>query len=147
MENTSEAKDKFNKKAEEYLKYVIRNIIVKNFKEQEDLKCAGYLPVYKKLSSGRCFNDIAPEDIRGDVTSAVNNSIAIFIRNKYSIKDCNTYAIELLDLHHNIKITITKIENLAEIILQKKGFDKIKDGCYFINQDDLNKKLGDKNGK
>ena len=146
MENISETKDKF-KKAEEYLKNVIRVIIVKHFKEQEDLKCAGYLPVYKKLSSGRCFNDIVPEDIRGDVTSAVNNSIAIFIRNKYSVKDCNTYAIELLDLHHNIKITITKIENLAEIILQKKDFSKIKDGCYFINQDDLNKKLGDKNGK
>ena len=134
-------------KAEEYLKQAIRVIIVKNFKEQEGLKCAGYLPVYKKLSSGRCFNDIAPEDIRGDVTSVVNNSIAIFIRNKYSVKDCNTYAIELLDLHHQIKITITKIENLAEILLQKKDFSKIKDGCYFINQDDLNKKLGDKNGK
>ena len=146
MENTSETKNKF-KKAEEYLKHVIQDIIVKIFKEQEVLKCAGYLPVYKKIPSGGCFNDISPEDIRGDVTSVVSNSIAIFIRNKYSIKDCNTYAIELLDLHHQIKITITKIENLAEILLQKKGFDKIKDGCYFINQDDLNKKLGDKNGK
>ena len=29
-----------------------------------------------------------------------------------------------------------------------KEFDKIKDGCYFINKDDLNKKiLGDKNGE
>ena len=146
MENTSEAKDKF-KKAEEYLKHVIRVIIVKNFKEQEVLKCTGYLPMYKKFHSRGCFNDRLPEDIRGDLISAVNNSIAIFISNKYSIKDCNTYGIELLDLHHNIKITITKIENLAEIILQKKGFDKIKDGCYFINQDDLNKRLGDENGK
>ena len=49
-------------KAEEYLKHVIRVIILKNFKEQEVLKCDGYLPVYKKLSSGRCFNDIVPED-------------------------------------------------------------------------------------
>ena len=146
MENISETKDKF-KKAKNFLQLIIHNIIVKNFKEREDLKCVGYLPVYRKLSSGQCLNDRLPEDIRGDITSAVNNSIAIFVSNKYSIKDCNTYAIELLDLHHHIKITITKIENLAEIVLQNKDFDKINDGCHFINQDDLNKRLGDKNGK
>ena len=129
------------KKAEEFLKGIIKTRIVKIFKEQENLKVVGYLPVYKKISDGICLSDIIPEDIRGDIISVINNSIAIFVRNKYSIKDCNTYAIELLDLHYYIKITITKIENLAEIILQKKDFDKLDDGCYFINQDYLNKKI------
>ena len=139
MEDTRETKAKF-KKAEKFLQLIIHLRIVRYFKEQEDLECVGYLPVYKKISNGQCLNDRIPEEIRGDVIGAVNNSIAVFISNKYSIKDCNTYAIELLDMHYRIKITITKVENLAEIILQKKDFSKIKDGCYFVSQDDLDKK-------
>ena len=147
MEDTRETKAKF-KKAEKFLQLIIYLRIVRYFKEQEDLECVGYLPVYKKISNGQCLNDRIPEEIRGDVIDAINNSVIIFIRNKYSIKDCDTYAVELLDMHYRIKITITKVENLAEIILQKKDFSKIKDGCYFVSQDDLNKKrLGDKNGE
>lgn len=140
MKNNKEKAELF-KKAEVFLMSIIRIKIVKEFEEQENFKCAWRLPVYKEAPSGRCPNDIIPEDIRGDIINVINNSIFIFIRNKYSIKDCSTYAVELLDLHYYIKITITKIENLPEILLQKKGFDKFKDGCYVINQDDLKRKI------
>ena len=124
-------------KPKEYLQKLLLQVIKKYFTKEEHVKYIGYLSMHRKASNGKCFGDRIPEDIRGEVIDTVNNSVAIFVRNRYSIKDCNVYAIQLLDLYYSIEVKITRIKHAEEDILQtlqKKNSDKLKDGCYFIGQ-------------
>lgn len=129
-------KEEFDK-SKEYLQKLLYQVIKKYFTKEEHVKYIGYLSMHLKASNGKCFGDRIPEDIRGEVIDTINNSVAIFVSNKYSIKDCNVYAIQLLDLYSSIKVKITRIKHAEEDILQtlqKKNSDKLKDGCYFIDQ-------------
>lgn len=132
----SEKEEKIDK-SKEYLQKLLSQVIKKYFTKEEHVKYVGYLSMHLKALNGKCFGDRIPEDIRSEVVDTINNSVAIFVRNKYSIKDCNAYAIQLLDLYYSIKVKITRIKYVEEDILQtlqKKNSDKLKDGCYFIGQ-------------
>ena len=121
-------------KPKEYLQKLLLQVIKKYFTKEEHVKYIGYLSMHRKASNGKCFGDRIPEDIRGEVIDVINNSVALFVNNKYSIKDCGIYGIELLDLHYSIKVTILRMKDAEEAMIKKKNFDKLKDGCYFIGQ-------------
>lgn len=132
----SEKEEKIDK-SKEHLQKLLAQVIKKNFTKEEHVKHVGLLSMHRRAPNGKCFGDRIPEDIRGEVIDIVNNSIAVFVRNRYSIKDCNVYHIQLLDLYYSIKVKITRIKYVEEDILQtlqKKNSDKLKDGCYFIGQ-------------
>jgi hypothetical protein len=124
-------KEEFDK-SKEYLQKLLSKVIKKYFTKEEHVKYIGYLSMHRKASNGKCFGDRIPEDIRGEVIDVINNSVALFVNNKYSIKDCGIYGIELLDLHYSIKVTILRMKDAEEAMIKKKNFDKLKDGCYFI---------------
>jgi hypothetical protein len=131
--NTTEKEEKIDK-SKEYLQRLLSQVIKKYFTKEEHVKYVGYLSMHLKAPNGKCFGDGTPEDIREEVVNTVNNSIALFVNNKYSIKDCGIYGIELLDLHYSIKVTILRMKDAEEAMIKKKNFDKLKDGCYFIGQ-------------
>ena len=124
-----------NEYLEKYLKTLVSKILAKHVRNEDVNKFTGYLPVYKKVRSGRCLGDKIPDNIRGSLIEKINNSIIMFVNNKYSINICDTYILEILDLHYSIKICAVKDEIVSEKMLTKKGFNKLISGIYFMDTD------------
>lgn len=129
-----------NKKLENYFKNIILKIAIKHVENKpNNVRFIGYLPLYKKMSNGISLDDEIPTNIRGTLIETANDSIIMFVNNRYSIKLCYIYVLNIVEVDNFIQITAVKDVSIADMMLVKKGFDKLENGCYFIDQDFIKK--------